>query len=493
MRCTVSRRDFLRTTAFAAVALPVSPLGLLPSDQNKLERKGESKKVLVIGAGLAGLSAAYELTEAGHDVTVLEAQTRPGGRVLTLREPFSDGLYAEVGAIHFPDSHEFTLKYVTLFDLPLQLEFWDRDLASIVHMRGKRMVRRGGRDVDWPVSLTPEEKKLGRRGMREKYVKPALDEMATNPAAPNWRVGSLKKYDEMSYVEFLRDQGASPGATTLLSRVARRWGDGPETVSALAVLRDRAHEWEGNNWYRIEGGNDLLPKAFAVRLSEKIRYGAPAVRLEHDAQGVRVVFLQAGTHHTLAADHLICAIPFSVLRHIEISPPFSPGKQRAIKELPYFSAARVSLQCRVRFWLEQGVAYVDTDLPIQTIWDITHFQPGSRGILQSYAGGPDARRLMELSESERIRFTLQQMEKIFPEIREYFEGGISKLWDEDPWARGASSWYRPGQMSELWPHIPGPEGRVHFAGDHTSAWIRWMQGALESGNRAAREINETSP
>ena len=97
---------------------------------------------------------------------------------------------------------------------------------------------------------------------------------------------------------------------------------------------------------------------------------------------------------------------------------------------------------------------------------------------------------MELSESERIRFTLEQMEKVFPEIRENFEGGVSKLWDEDPWARGASSWYRPGQMTELWPHIARVEGRIHFAGDHTSAWIRWMQGALESGNRVAREVNE---
>lgn len=203
-------------------------------------------------------------------------------------------------------------------------------------------------------------------------------------------------------------------------------------------------------------------------------------------------FLQADTNRTLAADYLICAIPFSVLRHIEVSPPFSPGKQKAIRELPYSSHARVSMQSRKRFWLEEGVVSADTDLPIQYIWDITQFQPGTRGILQSYTRGPDARRLMELNESERIRFTLEQMEKAFPEIREYFEGGISKIWDEDPWSLGASSWYRPGQMSELWPHIPRPEGRVHFAGDHTSAWIRWMQGAFESGNRAAREVNEAA-
>ncbi len=495
MRYRVSRRDFIRTTALAAGALPLSRFEVFSSDRSKMQRTGPPKKVIVIGAGLAGLSAAYELTEAGHDVTVLEAQTRPGGHVLTLREPFSDGLYAEVGPIHFPESHEFTLKYVTGFALPLQREIWS-PVGSLVFMRGKRILRRPGVTVnrdDLPVSLTPEEKKLGTRGMREKYVKPGSDEVAANPPAPDWHVGSLKKYDEMSYVEFLRDQGASPGATTLLARRALRWGDGPETVSALTVLRDRAGTGppEGN-WYRIKGGNDLLPKAFAVRLSDKIRYGAPVVRIEHDAQGVRVVFLQADTNRTLAADHLICAIPFSVLRHIEVSPPFSPGKQKAIRELPYSSAARVSMQCRKRFWLEEGVLSADTDLPIQYIWDITHFQPGTRGILQSYTRGPDVRRLMELNESERIRFTLEQMEKAFPEIREYFEGGISKIWDEDPWSLGASSWYRPGQMSELWPHIPRPEGRVHFAGDHTSAWIRWMQGAFESGNRAAQEVNEAA-
>ncbi len=466
----LSRREFLKTTGVVAAAVSASPLTVLASVPRVVVQAGPGKSVIVIGAGLAGLSAAYELTQAGHEVTVLEAQTRPGGRVQTLREPFSDGLYAEVGAIHFPDSHEFTLKYVTLFDLPLQLEFW-------------------GLEID----PAPEELERPIWGMWEKYVQPGMDAMAANPAAPGWHVGSLKNYDDMSYVKFLHSQGASPGEITLLTRGWHGlWGDGAETVSALAVLRDKAQEWEGNNWYRIEGGNDLLPKAFAARLSERIRYGATAVRIEHDAQGVQVVFLQAGRHHTCAGDYLICAVPFSVLRQVEVSPPFSPGKQKAIRELPYFSAARVSMQFRKRVWLDlaRGWDRDAGDLPIQTIVDATHFQPGSRGILQTYTGGPEARRLMELGESERICFTLEQMENIIPEIRQYFEGGISKLWDEDPWARGASSWYKPGQMSELWPHVPGPEGRVHFAGDHTSAWIRWMQGALESGNRAAREVSE---
>jgi monoamine oxidase len=131
-----------------------------------------------------------------------------------------------------------------------------------------------------------------------------------------------------------------------------------------------------------------------------------------------------------------------------------------------------------------------TDLPIANLFDMTSNQPGQRGILQSYLGGARARQVAALKESARISFVLEQTEKVFPGIRENFEVGVSKCWDEDEWARGASSWYRPGQMSQLWPHIARPEGRVHFAGDHTSAWIRWMQGALHSGNRAAKEVND---
>jgi monoamine oxidase len=103
------RREFLKRGALATAALSVPLPGLFASSQQKLERKGHARKVLIIGAWLAGLSAAYGLTQAGHDVTVFEAQTRPGGRVLTLRAPFSDGLYAEAGAMFIPDSHYLTI------------------------------------------------------------------------------------------------------------------------------------------------------------------------------------------------------------------------------------------------------------------------------------------------------------------------------------------------------------------------------------------------
>ena len=488
----MKRREFLKRGAIATAALSIPLPSLFVSGQQKLERKGPAKRVLVIGAGLAGLSAAYELTHAGHDVTVLEAQTRPGGRVFTLRAPFSDGMYAEAGAMFITDQHYLTIHYAKLFDLPLYPKNLPSSLADVKYFRGKRITVAKNQRPEWPYGLTAEEKKLSIDAMFEKYEGDVYKDIG-DPSAANWSVASLEKYDQMTYPEFLRSRGASAEAVSLMvAGWAELWGDGLDTISALTLLRDYSLGLNGRNTYAIKGGNDLLPKAFADRLKEKIRYGCPVVKIEHDTEGVKVVCTEAGTHVRIAGDYLICAIPFSVLRRIEILPRFSANKQKAIEQLPYFSAARVSIQARKKFWLEQGLSgEAQTDMrTIIEIFDMTAQQPGPRGILQSYTGGPEARRIASMKEEERVLYVLGEMEKIFPNVRENFEGGISKCWDEDPWARGASSWYKPGQMGELWPHIAHSEGRVHFAGDHTSAWIRWMQGALHSGNRVAREVND---
>src|SRR5207237_6567615 len=122
-------------------------------DSVAITRRGAAKSVVVIGAGLAGLVAANELTQAGHEVTVLEARTRPGGRVLTLREPFSDGLYAEAGALFIPSNHDFTLKYARKFDLPLA-EISSRAFAEMFYLRGQRVIPKDGQPEEWPLELT---------------------------------------------------------------------------------------------------------------------------------------------------------------------------------------------------------------------------------------------------------------------------------------------------------------------------------------------------
>src|SRR5678815_3193695 len=168
----MKRRDFLKqSAAVAAITLP----GWMPTRllTEPLQRRGVTKKVVVIGAGLAGLSAGYELTQAGHDVTILEARNRPGGRVLTLREPFADGLYAEAGAMNVFDNHSWTLKYIKLFGLTLDRST-SSNLASIAFIRGKRITIKPGQPVAYPLHLSASETNVPRRELWDRYVGPVV-------------------------------------------------------------------------------------------------------------------------------------------------------------------------------------------------------------------------------------------------------------------------------------------------------------------------------
>jgi monoamine oxidase len=200
-----------------------------------------------------------------------------------------------------------------------------------------------------------------------------------------------------------------------------------------------------------------------------------------------------GPGYLFSGDRLVCAVPFSVLKSVRVSPRFSRQKQLAIEQLEYTSVARVYLQTRKRFWLDEGLSgNASTDLPVMLVSERSINQPGTRGIMESYMAGPQARRVTAMRNGERIRTTLEGMKLIYPNLPNYFEGGAAKCWDEDEWARGAYAWFRPGQMSALLPHIARAEGRIHFAGEHASTSPGWMQGALESGNRVAREISEAT-
>jgi monoamine oxidase len=496
----MKRRDFMKQGA-GALGFALSPRGAgalsfgaqaAKASDGAPELKGTPKRVVVVGAGLAGLAAAYELTRAGHDVTVLEAQARPGGRVQTLREPFSDGLYAEAGAMNVFDTHDWTLKYVKLFGLTLD-QSKPSDLASILYVRGRRIVAKPGGSIDYPLDLTAEEKKMGRRGMWEKYVLSVAKELG-DYNAPGWPPPSLLKYDRMTFTDFLRAQGASPDAAMLLGLGAMgAFGDGAGTVSALLMLREVAHRSGVKQNSYIRGGTDLLPRAFAAKLSDRIRYGAPVVAVEQDSRGVRVAHLHAGARESLSADRVVCAVPFSVLRRIKVSPEFGPEKRRAVEEMPYTSVVRTYLQAARKFWIDEGLSgSATTDVWNTLVFEGAPGQPGRRGILEAYDAGARARRLTAMREAERVSSVLGLVEKIHPRMRAEFEVAATKAWDEDEWARGAYAWYRPGQMESLLPHVARPEGRIHFAGEHASSLFGWMQGALESGNRAAREVNDAA-
>jgi Flavin containing amine oxidoreductase len=254
----IDRREFLRLALLAASA-DLVPQKAWSFAAKPLPPAASAKRIVIIGAGLAGLVAAYELTQAGHDVTILEAQMRPGGRVLTLREPFSDGLYAEAGAARIPDNHDVTLHYVKHFGLTL-VPFYPDKLARIYLLRGKRIKVQPGTELDLsqvPYELIPEERRVGMSGLVQKYLGGAIRAMG-DPSASDWPNGPAKAYDKITMAEFLKEQGASHGTIELLEYPYTSAGDDP--ISLLWNLREFWYESQETTRYKIAGGNDLLPK-----------------------------------------------------------------------------------------------------------------------------------------------------------------------------------------------------------------------------------------
>jgi monoamine oxidase len=352
---------------------------------------------------MAGLSAGYELSQAGHDVTILEARTIPGGRVHTLREPFADGQYAECGAARIPDDHDLTLKYVKLFDVPL-----------------------------------------------EPMYPSTLSALRVN--------GSSKQ--EISI------DGFTDGLSQFFG-----------------------NEFKGPTRFRkIKGGNDNLPKAVAQRLSARIHYSSPVVKIDQDAAGARVVFLEKGARQTMTADRVLCAVPFTTLRNVELPSSFSQRKLEIIKKLQYANVSRVYLQAKKRSWEEKGLnGFAITGGGVE-IWQPTWNQPGPRGILMTYNRPGEAERIAAMKPEERINSTLNDLGQWFPGLQDNFERGASWCWNEQEWSRGAWSFVGPRDYVEA----SSPEGRIHFAGEHLSRWASWIQGALDSSARAVKEINEAS-
>jgi monoamine oxidase len=492
VRDTLDRRRFLRSAVAGAALSATGFPARLVAMAYAARRAGAPQKIVVIGAGMAGLTAALELIARGHDVTVLEARTRPGGRVFTIREPFADGLYAEGGAMQVFDSHVRVQRYIQQFALELD-PIHPLPGTAVTHIRGKRIETKPGESVAWPFPMKADEKTLDARRLWEKYALAAVQEVAdVEPRDASLR--PLEKYDRMTVAEFLRAQGASPAAVAIIATgLVSGLGDGADRVSALDLFREASHRQARKQAFTIRGGTDRLPKALAARLGDRIHYGTPVTRIEHQGAGVRVVATQAGAPRAFIADRVVCAIPFTVLRRVDVVPPFAPEKRSAIDHLRYTSVTRVFVQTRTRFWITEGLsANASTDLPVMGVYERAINQAGTRGILESYMAGPNARRAMALSERERLTATIEGMAKVYPSIREQYEGGASKCWDEDEWSRGAYAWFEPGQMMTLMPHIARPEGRVHFAGDHASSSPGWMEGALESAERVLREIEEVA-
>lgn len=449
---------------------------------------GAPKGVIVIGAGMAGLVAAFELARQGHQPLVLEAQNRVGGRVYTMRS-FAPGLYGEAGAMRIPRVHDLTIAYCDLFGLELR-PFLMGNPKGLVYVAGERMTaEEAGLEPD-RLGFEVADHERGRTfGDLWDEATRELREMLERDGPSAWDE-IVNQYDQYSLREFLILKGFSEGAIEMYG--VMNFVEADMNNAVIEELREdlgRAFE----DMQEIVGGMDLLPRAFYSQLEERIRFGAEVFAMEQDSDGVTVHFKTEAGRYTERGDYAICAIPFSVLRQVEVLTPFSREKQRAVRQLNYSASTKVLFQVRERVWeTDDGIfgGATVTDLPIRRINYPTPDPSTPRGVLlASYTWSQDAARWGAMDEETRQEEALQDVGRIHPRIRDVYEVGASHAWDNDRFANGAFALFQPEQQTQLQADIVRPEGRIHFAGEHCSLHHAWIQGALESGIRAAQAIH----
>ncbi|MFJ8980829.1 flavin monoamine oxidase family protein [Streptomyces sp. NPDC102282] len=456
------------------------------------------RSVIVIGAGLAGLAVAHELAARDCEVTVLEADTRPGGRAYTLRAPFADGLHAEAGAMTLTPHCHYAMHY--LRELGVETETADLfDTTFSYYARGRFFTPDPEDVAAAGLALHPHEAELGVAGMIKRYVTAVGDSLQPDLGAPDWEATErLAPYDGRSVHQVLTDRGASQAAIDLMEPMflEMRGGD-LKTASALSWLRHEASPHSLGNadprWAKVKGGTDRFPQAFAERLKSRIRYRSPVVRVEQDEERARVTYLDHGGLRTAEAERVVVTVPFSAIRHIDFTDAgLSEAKHDVMRRVKYSSVVRVYLQMRRQFWPQRNASF-STDLPIRWIRDATPQLPGPRKIMECLMTGWRARAVSVMTEEERQNFVLTELEGMLPGARDHFETGTSVCWDERPYVEGAYILPERGH-SALMPVIRRPEGRVHFAGDHAGFEPNGgsMTFALESAARTVLELGRTT-
>jgi len=453
-------------------------------------KDGKPKKVLIVGAGLAGLVAGYELKRAGHSPIILEAQQRVGGRVYTLRDPFTEGLYAEVGAMRIPRAHSLTMAYIEKFGL--QTNNFTMDNPNAYYYIGGNKVRASEAQsnpelLGFDVASNEKGKTSGQMYMEA--IQPLMDMLEKNGDAAWDEI--VEKYDQYSTREFLELNGWSEGMIEMFGLLANQ--ESVMNSSFLELFREDSGNYY-TNMVELQGGTDRLPYAFLPELKDNIRFGAKMIAMDQSPDNVTIHYQTQAGRFSETGDYAIITVPFPVLRHVEVLKPFSRAKNRAIRQLHYDASAKILFQCKRRFWEEDDGIFgggTMTDLPIRNLYYPDHGRETGRGvILASYTWSEDAQRWGSLKPDDRIVQALDDVAEIHPQITKEFEVGTSWMWHDDEFAGGAFALFDPGQQTLLQEEIIKPEGRIHFAGEHASLYHAWIQGAFESGLRAAMAIHQ---
>lgn len=465
--------------------------------------------VTVIGAGMAGLVAALEIERLGHRVRVIEASERVGGRVWTWRSGQGDrGAYGELGAMRIPAEHAFTLHYVREARLAEALRPFPTTLAAAGWLRYRDVTARWS-EAEQRIFPLYDLARRSHRTLRPitlrfaGRLKTMLDVVAPRELRERFDAELtgelLDVFDGIELAPYLDPARPRVDLSRWLAahpQLRRAWSRAIDHF-----LGDVALETQ-DALYTLAGGMDRLPAALAARLSSPPITRAPVVALESRPDGVVVHACERGRYEARRADWVVCTVPFSALRRIELI-GFGAGKREVIASARYCPATKVLLRCRERFW-ERGARPIRggascLDGPSRQLYypapDPAH-SDGAGVLLASYTIGADARALAALTPDERVDVVRREASALHPELAApgMIEDAISIDWQAHPWTAGGCS--VPWDLEAAPAANDGadlraaarPEGRIFFAGEHCSAQPAWIEGAVTSALDAVESL-----
>lgn len=426
--------------------------------------------VLVAGAGLAGLTAAWQLRAWGCEVTVCEARERIGGRVWTVRDGFAAGQHAEAGADLIDEGQ------TAILDLARRLGLEPRRILK----GGFRSYRLGDDGV--------RRVRAGGEAWRELARRLAPEIAAYRAAERHWDGPIARALARHSVASWLDRVEAGPALRSFARGLRGFFAADPEDLSLLQLVDQLASDDGPGALYRIAGGNDRLATALAAGVTVRLGHVVRAVR--SGARRVRVALDDArGRRVEHAADYVVLALPPSTLRDVRLTPALPDPQSEAIRRIRLGAATKGSLQFDRRFWRRAGRPQAfGSDLPHGAVWEANEEQRGRAGILTVLAGGRASAELRASLARDGAGALCAQLAWLGAR-RARLLAAHFVCWEDERWSRGAYAVFPPGFPPELRAWLVRPHGRVVFAGEHTSErWQGYMNGAVESGLRAAYEI-----
>ncbi|KFV18926.1 L-amino-acid oxidase, partial [Tauraco erythrolophus] len=464
---------------------------LLQIAKDGLEPATHPANVVIVGAGISGLTAAKLLRDAGHTVTILEMSSQVGGRIKTYR-PEGQDWYVELGPMRLPAKHRLVREFVRQFDLKLN-PCIQTDAKTWYFVNGTRI---RAEEVTRNPDILNYTVKPSERGKSASQ----LYRGALNKAFKKFQTMDCKKYlaehDSFSTKEYLIKVGnLSRGAVEMIGDLLNE--DSGFYLSFLTSLWS-FDVFDDESFDEITGGFDQLPKAFHEALPNVIRFNCTVEKIMTKGNKVRVFYRAPDTlaPTVTTADYVLVTSSAKATRHIQFLPPLSPPKTHALRSVHYMSASKIALACTEKFWEKDGIrgGQSITDRPSRFIYYPSHnFSSGVGVILASYTLSSDSEFFLPLTDEDCLDVVFQDLSDIHQVSKEYLQYTCDRYviqkWQLDKHSLGAVAAFTPYQFVDYARALFQHEGRLHFAGEHAAQPHGWIDTAMKSAIRAASNIH----